>query len=69
MLFADYKRLGLQVNRSQEGTNYLETYRLKSKAGYAAPWMNFYIPETERSFNKGVVMNPDPVSDIAEYCK
>lgn len=69
VLFADYKRLGLQVNRSQEGTNYLETYRLKSKAGYAAPWMNFYIPETERSFNKGVVMNPDPVSDIAEYCK
>ena len=69
VLFADYKRLGLQVDRTQEDTNYLKAYRLKSKAGYAAPWMNFYIPETERSFNKGVVMNPDPVSYIAAYCK
>lgn len=69
VLFADYKRLGLQVDRTQDDTNYLEVYQLKSKAGYTAPWMNFYIPEVERSFNKGVAMNPDPVSYISKYCK
>ena len=69
VLFADYKRLGLQVNRMRSGTNYLSVYQLKSKAGYAAPWMNFYIPEVERSFNKSVVMNPDPTTYINQYCK
>lgn len=69
VLFNDYKRLRLQVNRTQSDTNYLEVYRLKSKVGYVAPWMNFYIAETERSFNKGIVMNPDPVSYIKQYCK
>lgn len=69
VLFNDYKRLALQVNRMQDDTNYLECYQLRSKAGYVAPWMNFYIPEVERSFNKGIVMNPDPVSYIQNYCK
>ena len=69
IMFGDYKRLGLQVNRTQDDTNYLDTYKLKSKAGYCAPWLNFYIPEVERSFNKGVAMNPDPVSYISKYCK
>lgn len=69
VLFNDYKRLGLQVNRMQDDTNYLEAYQMKSKSGYVAPWLNFYIPEVERSFNKGVVMNPDPVSYIQQYCK
>ncbi len=69
VLFNDYKRLGLQVNRMQSDTNYLEAYQLKSKAGYVAPWMNFYISTVERSFNKAIVMNPDPVSYIQEYCK
>lgn len=69
VLFNDYKRLGLQVNRKQSDTNYLDVYKLKSKAGYAAPWMNFYIPEVERSFNKGIVMNPDPTTYINQYCK
>ena len=69
VLFNDYKRLGLQVNRKQDDTNYLESYQMSSKSGYAAPWMNFYIAEVERSFNKGIVMNPDPVSYIQKYCK
>lgn len=69
VLFGDYKRLALQVNRMQDDTNYLECYQLKSKAGYVAPWLNFYIPEVERSFNKGIAMNPDPVSYIKQYCK
>ncbi len=69
VLFADYKRLGLQVNRKDEDTNYLEAYRLKSKAGYAAPWFNFYISDVEKSFNKAIVMNPDPTDYVKQYCK
>lgn len=69
VLFNDYKRLALQVNRMQDDTNYLECYQMKSLAGYVAPWLNFYIPEVERSFNKAVAMNPDPVSYIKQYCK
>ena len=69
VLYADYKRLGLKVDRTQEDTNYLSSYRMHSREGYAAPWMNFYIPSMERDFNKAIVMNPDPVSYIATYCK
>lgn len=69
VLFADYKRLGLQVNRKDDGTNYLEAYQLKSKAGYAAPWFNFYISDVEKSFNKAIVMNPDPTDYVKQYCK
>ncbi len=69
VLFADYKRLGLKVDRTQDDTNYLSSYQMHSYEGYAAPWMNFYIPSMERDFNKGIVMNPDPVSYIAKYCK
>lgn len=69
VLFADYKRLGLQVNRKFDDTNYLEVYQLKSKSGYAAPWLNFYISDTEKSFNQAVAMNPDPTSYISQYCK
>lgn len=59
----------LKVDRTQEDTNYLSSYRMHSREGYAAPWMNFYIPSMERDFNKAIVMNPDPVSYIATYCK
>ena len=69
VLFADYKRLGIQVNRKFSDTNYLDVYQLKSKAGYAAPWLNFYISDVEKSFNKAIVMNPDPTTYISQYCK
>lgn len=68
VLFNDYKRLGLQVDRKGD-TNYLDGYQLTSIKGYAAPWMNFYISNVEMDFNKGVIANPDPTSEIAEYCK
>lgn len=69
IMFNDYKRLGLQVNRTYEGSNYLAAYKYTSTSGYVAPWTNFYIPETERSFNQGVAMNPDATSYVKKYCK
>lgn len=68
VLFNDYKRLGLQVDRKGD-TNYLEDYQLVSVKGYAAPWMNFYISSNEMDFNKGIIANPDPTPDIAAFCK
>lgn len=68
VLFADYKRLGLRVDRKQEDTNYLAVYQMRSFEGYAAPWMNFYIPSIERDFNKAIVMNPDPTPYV-KFCK
>ena len=67
ILYNDFKRLRLAVIRDYVGTNYLDTYLLNSKDGYAAPWLNFYIPETERSFNSALEneMNPDPTP----YCE
>lgn len=67
VLYNDFKRLRLAVIRDYAGTNYLDTYLLNSKDGYCAPWLNFYIPETERSFNSALEdqMNPDPTP----YCQ
>ena len=67
VLYNDFKRLRLAVIRDYVGSNYLEAYLLNSKDGYCAPWLNFYIPETERSFNSALEneMNPDPTP----YCE
>ena len=46
LVYYDYKRLRLGVDRTYEGTNFLELYRLKSLDGYVAPWMNIYFSET-----------------------
>ena len=55
------------ITRMYEGSNYLDTYKMDSKDGYCAPWLNFYLPDTERSFNRALdgQMNPDPTP----YCK
>ncbi|MGN0282031.1 MAG: RagB/SusD family nutrient uptake outer membrane protein [Prevotella sp.] len=67
VLYNDFKRLRLAVVRDYADTNYLDTYLLNSTDGYTAPWLNFYIPETERNFNSALEneMNPDPTP----YCK
>lgn len=59
-----YKRLGLPVTRTYEGSNWLSSQRLNSKAGYTAPWMNYVIPEYEKDNNQGVILNPDPSGTI-----
>lgn len=67
VLYNDFKRLRLAVSRLRANTNYLEVYQLESKDGYCAPWLNFFLPNVERNFNKGVEgqMNPD----TTPYCK
>ena len=70
IMFNDYKRLGLKIDRTYEGSNYLSSYKYSSTGGgYVAPWLNFYIPEAERSFNQGIAMNPDATSYAKQYCK
>lgn len=44
IVFYDYKRLRLQVNRASVA-NYPENNRLVTLPGYVAPWMNAYISE------------------------
>lgn len=64
--FFDYKRLRHAITRTYEGSNYLSSHRLNSKAGYVAPWMNYYIPEEEKNSNPAIVLNPDP-SGVVTY--
>lgn len=45
LVYFDYKRLRLGVNRAYTGTNYPETYRMVTSSGCVAPWMNCYITE------------------------
>ena len=59
-----YKRLGLPVTRSYDGTNWLSSQRLNTKAGYTAPWMNYVVPEYERDSNPSVILSPDPSGTI-----
>jgi len=56
--FFDYKRLALQVDRT-EVTNYEDAFRLISRAGYVAPWMNYFIPKLEVQRNTACLANPD----------
>lgn len=67
ILYNDFKRLRLSLVRDYSNSNYLDTYKMNSKDGFCAPWLNFYIPETERSFNMALEeqMNPDPTP----YCQ
>ena len=67
ILYNDFKRLRLALVRDYSNSNYLDTYKMNSKDGFCAPWLNFYIPETERSFNMALEeqMNPDPTP----YCQ
>lgn len=62
--FFAYKRLGLPVTRSYDGTNWLSSQRLNTKAGYTAPWMNYVVPEYERDSNPSVILSPDPSGTI-----
>ncbi|MGN1375177.1 MAG: hypothetical protein ACI4V5_01335 [Prevotella sp.] len=69
IMYNDYKRLRLKIDRTYEGTNYIDPYKLVSRNDYVAPWLNFYIPQEEKSYNKGIIMNPDPTAYVQQYCK
>jgi hypothetical protein len=63
--YFDYKRLRLAVTRTYDGTNHLANFRLNSKAGYVAPWMNYVLPEGEQDQNTGITsLNPDPTGIV-----
>ena len=62
IIFFDYKRLNMPVNRAYEGTNHVPDSRFDTK-GSLAPWMNICIVLTEHNNNKAVISNPDP-SDL-----
>jgi starch-binding outer membrane protein, SusD/RagB family len=62
--FFAYKRLALPITRSYTDTNYISAHRLNTKAGYVAPWMNYYIPIYERDNNLAVILNPDASGSI-----
>ena len=63
LIYNDYKRNGLPIIRNSEGSNYIEPYNaINHTSSGCASWLNFYIPETARSFNSALQdqMNPDP---------
>lgn len=60
LVFFDYKRLNLPVQRHYVGSNYESSYQLNSYSGYVAPWMNYMIPEDEKDRNTAVVLPPNP---------
>jgi hypothetical protein len=63
--YFDYKRLHRAITRTYSGTNHLSTFRLNSKEGYVAPWMNYVLPEGEQDQNKAITsLNPDPTGVV-----
>jgi len=63
--YFDYKRLRLQVDRTAV-TNYEESFRLISREGYVAPWMNYFIPKLELQRNTACKANPDVSGEYTE---
>ena len=63
--YFDYKRLRRGVTRSYDGSKYSSTYRINSSDGYVAPWMNWYIPDDEYSYNNSIVKNPNPSDAVS----
>ena len=64
----DIKRLQKGIIRSYAGTNHIENYRWNTDG--VPNWMNFVIPRSETSYNKGCTNNPSPVQlngDSPEY--
>lgn len=64
LVFFDYKRLNLPVQRRYVGSNYESAYQINTNTGYVAPWMNYLIPEDEKDRNPAVVLAPDPSGAI-----
>ena len=64
IVYWDYRRLELPIERGYPGSNHARQYRFNSYPEHVAPWTNFYIPDRERDLNKGVILNPDPSQAI-----
>lgn len=66
LVYFDYKRLRLGINRAQPGTNYPDTYRLVTASGYVAPWMNCYISEYAVSMKDATFKGNPNFSGVAQ---
>lgn len=53
VVYFDYKRLRLQIDRAYTDTNYQSNYRFKTFAGYVAPWMNCHFSDYAESMKGG----------------
>lgn len=65
----EYLRLEKPVIKGYEGTNHPEEYRFNSYDHKRIPWAILYIPNTERSRNPSVVLNPDMSNAIPQWVK
>lgn len=66
LVYFDYKRLKLGINRAYEGTNFYKNTRMKTEDGNVAPWLNYYLPEYENAYNPACVLNPDPTGVVID---
>ncbi|MCM1449810.1 MAG: RagB/SusD family nutrient uptake outer membrane protein [Clostridiales bacterium] len=64
LLWYDYKRRELPIERGYNGTNHPVTYRYNSYPEAVAPWCNMYIVDRVRDLNQMVKLNPDPTRAI-----
>ena len=64
LLWFDYKRRELAIERGYIGTNHPSLYRYNSYPEAVAPWTNMYIVDRVRDLNETVILNPDPTGAI-----
>ncbi len=64
LLWFDYKRRELAVEKGYIGTNHPALYRYNTYPEAVAPWMNIYIVDRVRDLNQMVILNPDPTGAI-----
>lgn len=67
IIFWDYKRLELPINRGYPGTNCPVGYRINYNGGYCAPWFNIFFSKFESIQNQSIILNPDPSAVIADW--
>ena len=66
ILFFDYKRLNVGINRAYAGTNHPAVFRLTDTDGRSPQW-NIVVTRAEFQSNKGITdntNNPDPSGTI-----
>lgn len=64
LVWFDYKRRELAIERGYPGTNHPGLYRYNSYPEAVAPWTNMYIVDRVRDLNQTVILNPDPTGAV-----
>ncbi|MCM1503666.1 MAG: RagB/SusD family nutrient uptake outer membrane protein [Muribaculum sp.] len=60
LILWDYRRLEKAIVRGYLGTNHYSEFCFNSYPNAVAPWTILYIPDSERNYNRAMVLNPDP---------